>query len=265
MRKNITVIRRNLSFEYEEIVDLHDCVPGDFVKLVAGDRVPADLQLIKANSLFVDQSMLTGESMPCLKYAKEQSKVLINYDIVNESLIEFAKKKTFLDKVKKALFSCLKDKFGLDVQDNNIKFDNKILNQFDQVDLCFMGTSVVSGFGLGVVLATGQKTFLGVMSEHLSFHKSITSFSKGVKQISLVFIILMLILTIPLLFIEGFNLNLVDRKEDYDAKQRWIQGFQFALSVAVGLIPEMLPILLNANLGNEWIILIYVFLNFYYI
>lgn len=117
--------------EYEEIIDLTDCVPGDFIKLSAGDRIPADIQLIKANSLFVDQSILTGESMPCLKYVEKIGDVSINYDLNEIDFYNLRKKKTWSDKLKGSVFSCLKDNFGLELSFEKVTFDNKVLAKFD--------------------------------------------------------------------------------------------------------------------------------------
>ena len=241
-----TVIRRNALFEYEEIVDLSDCVPGDFVKLSAGDRVPADIQLVKANSLFVDQSLLTGEPMPCLKYVERGDAVMINYNLTNSDLYQI--KKTWFQRLKASGLLCLKNNFGLDIQEEKITFDSKVLQQFDKNDLLFMGTNVISGSGLGIVLATGKRTFFGLMSEHISFHKPITSFNKGIKQISLVFILMMAIITLPIILLKGFDP--FDELDQMSTSARWVYAAQFALSVAVGLTPEMLPCILNANLAK---------------
>ena len=199
--------------------------------------------------MFVDQSILTGEPMPCLKYVKELKEVTINYDLNNSDYCCLKKKKSLLTKSMDCLLGCLKDNFGIDMQEEKIRFDSSILVQFDKNDLCFMGTSVISGSGLGVVIATGKHTFFGVMSEQVSFHKPLTSFNKGIKQISMIFILLMVIITLPIILLKGFGLFTMD--ENYlSVGERWIYAAQFALSVAVGLTPEMLPMILNANLAK---------------
>lgn len=103
-----------------------------------------------------------------------------------------------------------------------------------------MGTNVISGSCLGVVLATGKCTFFGIMSEQISFHKPVTSFSKGIKQISLIFILFMGIITVPVILIKGFDI--FNENSELSTKERWIYAAQFALSVAIGLTPEMLPL-----------------------
>lgn len=173
VKKSITVIRRNLLFEYEEIVDLSDCVPGDFIKLSAGDRVPADIQLVKANSLFVDQSILTGEPMPCLKYVDrgEDDVIVINYNLNKPDFYRAMNRKSWRQRVHRFCLSFLKHNFGLDVGEEKFVVDSNVIVQFDKNDLVFMGTNVISGSALGVVLATGKCTFFGTMSEQISFHK----------------------------------------------------------------------------------------------
>ena len=229
VKKKITVIRRNPLFEYEEIVDMSDCVPGDFIKLSAGDRVPADIQLIKANCLFVDQSILTGEPMPCLKYVINLKEVTINYDLKENSNFDKFKrknKKSVFKRAQECMCACLKNNFGLELLDDKVTFDKQILVQFDKNDLLFMGTSIITGSGLGIVLATGKQTFFGIMSEQLSFHKPLTSFNKGIKQISIIFIALMTIITIPIILIKGFDL--FNEKEGMSSSARWIYAGNFS-------------------------------------
>lgn len=98
------------------------------------------------------------------------------------------------------------------------------------------------------MLATGKRTFFGVMSEHISFHKPITSFNKGIKQISLIFILMMCVITLPIILLKG--IDPFNELAQMTRGARWIYAAQFALSVAVGLTPEMLPCILNANLAK---------------
>lgn len=160
------------------------------------------MQLIKANSLFVDQSILTGESMPCFKYVNDCKKIIIDYDI-NNALINIKMKKKFSLKIWNFFLSCLKNSFGFYISDKKVKLNNTLM-QFDRNDLCFMGTSIISGSGQGIVLATGANCFIGLMSEQISFHKPLTSFNKGIQKISIVFIVLMVIILIPIIIFKGF-------------------------------------------------------------
>lgn len=248
IKKNITVIRRDKEgLEFEEICDLRDCVPGEFVKLKGGDLVPAEVQLIKTNNFSVDQSILTGESIPSMKYVVEFNEIQIDYDIDAANSISL-KKTSLPTKMKNFFFSCLRNNLGLELnhQEQKTELDIDVMNHFDQSDLCFMGTSVISGSAIGVILATGQKTFFGVMSEKIAFQKPISAFNKRIKRVSGLFILLMLIICIPIIIFKGFNVfKRQDEEEETEEqiKGRWLLALQFALSVAVGLTPEMLPMI----------------------
>ncbi|KAJ3097889.1 hypothetical protein HK100_005230 [Physocladia obscura] len=107
-----------------------------------------------------------------------------------------------------------------------------------------LGTSVSSGIGLAVVVATGNQTYMSFMAAKLAKATPKSAFDKGVVSVSLAFMTLMAIMS-PLVFlIQGFS------------GQGWLNAFQFALTVAVGLIPEMMPMILNANLAKGAISLI---------
>lgn len=108
----------------------------------------------------------------------------------------------------------------------------------DYENLCLMGTNVVSGSGKGIVLLTGNDTYLGSMSASLSNTKSRNSFEDSVNKVSHVLLKLMLIM-VPLIFVINAIL-----------KQDLLQAFLFALTVAVGLTPEMLPVILSSGLAR---------------
>ena len=102
----------------------------------------------------------------------------------------------------------------------------------------YMGTNVVSGTATAVVLATGSRSYLGSLAHNLSGQRVQTSFDRGVKSVSWLLIRFMLVMVPVVLLINGFD------------KHNWGQAFLFALSVAVGLTPEMLPLIVTANLGK---------------
>jgi len=114
----------------------------------------------------------------------------------------------------------------------------QIQNPLELTNLCFLGTSVISGAGTAVVIETGSNTYLGSLAKTIVAHKSITSFEKGVNDVSFLLLRFMLVMA-PLVFlINGF------------IKGNWTEAFFFALSVAVGLTPEMLPMIVTANLAR---------------
>ncbi len=104
--------------------------------------------------------------------------------------------------------------------------------------LVFMGSNVVSGTAQGVVIATGDDTLFGGMARTLAGKRDWTSFDLGVNKVSWVFIRFMLCMAPVVLLLNGFT------------KGDWLQACLFALSVAVGVTPEMLPVIVTANLAK---------------
>jgi P-type Mg2+ transporter len=109
---------------------------------------------------------------------------------------------------------------------------------FDLPNACFMGTNVVSGTAKAVVVATGPRTYLGSLASHLVGKRATTGFDRGVNGVSWLLIRFMLVM-VPLVFV----INGV-------TKGNWVGAFFFAVSVAVGLTPEMLPMIVTANLAR---------------
>jgi Mg2+-importing ATPase len=103
-------------------------------------------------------------------------------------------------------------------------------------NLCLMGTNVVSGTGHAVVVARGEDTLFATLALKAVAQRSFTSFDRGINSISWLFIRFMLLLVPVVLLLNGFT------------KGDWASAFLFALSVAVGLTPEMLPVVIAANL-----------------
>jgi P-type Mg2+ transporter len=111
-------------------------------------------------------------------------------------------------------------------------------NLFDLRNICFMGTNVVSGSATAVVLATGDRTYFGNMAKALSSQREPTSFDKGVNSVSWLLIRFMCIM-VPIVFV----LNGV-------TKHDWLQALLYAISIAIGLTPEMLPMIVTTNLAK---------------
>ena len=109
----------------------------------------------------------------------------------------------------------------------------------DIKNLCFMGTNVDIGSASAIVLSTGANTYFGSMAKALTTHETQqTSFDLGVNKVSWLLIRFMLIMVPVVFFIAGFT------------KGDWLQALMFALSVAVGLTPEMLPVVVTSNLAK---------------
>ncbi|WP_236187211.1 magnesium-translocating P-type ATPase [Pseudomonas protegens] len=108
----------------------------------------------------------------------------------------------------------------------------------DLPNICFMGTNVVSGTATAVVVATGSRTYFGSLARSIVGSRTQTAFDRGVNSVSWLLIRFMLVMVPIVLLINGF------------AKGDWAEAFMFALAVAVGLTPEMLPMIVSANLAK---------------
>ena len=179
-----TVVRAGKEAE----IPLKQLVPGDVVKLAAGDMIPADVRLIAAKDLFITQATLTGESLPVEKLDTPETRMGI-------APLEFA-------------------------------------------NICFLGTSVESGAATAVILATGPQTYFGSMAQSMTGKPVQTSFDKGVQGFTWLMIRFMMVM-VPLVFlINGFT------------KHNWQEAFFFSIAVAVGLTPEMLPMIVSVCLSK---------------
>jgi len=108
----------------------------------------------------------------------------------------------------------------------------------DSPNLAFMGTNVMSGSAVGVVVVTGDDTVFGEIAKTVSVKPVQTSFEKGVNAVSWVLIRFMLIMVPTVLLINGFT------------KGDWWEAFMFGISIAVGLTPEMLPMIVTTCLAK---------------
>jgi len=103
---------------------------------------------------------------------------------------------------------------------------------------CFLGTSVTSGAARGVVVNTGTRTMFGSISQRLTESREETSFDKGVRSFTWLMIRFMVIMVFAVFFIVGMT------------KGDWVGALLFGLSIAVGLTPEMLPMIVTVNLAK---------------
>jgi Mg2+-importing ATPase len=108
---------------------------------------------------------------------------------------------------------------------------------------CFMGTNVVSGTATAVIAATGDATFFGAVAKDIAGARPLTSFDKGISKVSWMLVQFLMVMT-PLVFlINGLS------------KGDWLQSLLFAVSVAVGLTPEMLPMIVTTNLAKGAVVM----------
>lgn len=108
----------------------------------------------------------------------------------------------------------------------------------DTKNLAFMGSNVVSGSANAIIVATGDDTILGDMAKDISEDAIQTSFEKGVNSVSWLLIKFMLIMVPIVFFINGIT------------KGDWLEAGLFAISIAVGLTPEMLPMIVTTSLAK---------------
>jgi Mg2+-importing ATPase len=111
-------------------------------------------------------------------------------------------------------------------------------NPLERGNLCFMGTNVISGSALGLAVATGRRTYFGSLARSVMGHRSLTSFDHGVNSVTRVLIAFMLVMVPVVFLINGL------------VKGDWREAFLFAIAIAVGLTPEMLPMVVTANLAR---------------
>jgi P-type Mg2+ transporter len=174
-------------------VPLHDVVPGDIVVLHAGDVVPADLRIVSSTDLVVDQSVLSGESLPVPKTAVAPAKRQHGHP--RESVV-------------------------------------------DTPSLCFSGTAVVAGSASAVVIATGGHTYFGALARSAGGLRPESSFDRGVRTVGWTLVRFMLVMA-PIVFVVNGMVS-----------GNWTQAAMFAVAVAVGLTPEMLPVIVTTNLAR---------------
>lgn len=196
LRANTTIddLRRSVALRAKVLRDGRECelpverlVPGDVVRLVAGDLVPADGRLIEARDLFVNQALLTGEPYPVEKRAADLPRAV--------------------------------DPGGA-------------------TNTLFMGTSVISGTGRAVVLRTGSATLLGGMAHSLTAPPPPTDFEIGVRHFGL---LILRVTVFLVLFVLLANVLF---------HRPWLESLMFAVALAVGLTPELLPMVVTVTLAR---------------
>ncbi len=200
VRTTATVLRRS-SYSAQALtleVPIRELVPGDIIKLSAGDMIPADVRLLASRDLFISQAILTGEAIPIEKY---------------DAMGNVSQKSS----------------------EDDVASEHALL---ELSNICLMGTNVASGTATAVVVATGGRTYFGSLAKSIVGSRSQTAFDRGVNSVSWLLIRFMLVMVPIVLLINGFT------------KGDWSEAALFALAVAVGLTPEMLPMIVSSNLAK---------------
>ncbi|NVO04607.1 MAG: magnesium-translocating P-type ATPase, partial [Rhodoferax sp.] len=117
-------------------------------------------------------------------------------------------------------------------------------NPLELENILFMGTNVVSGSATAVVITTGNNTYFGALAQRVTATDRMpTAFQAGVNKVAWLLIRFMFVMTPLVFFINGFT------------KNDWTEAFLFAMSIAVGLTPEMLPMIVTSTLAKGAVIL----------
>ena len=172
----------------DQEVPLKMLVPGDIIRLAAGDMVPADARLLSAKDLFLNQAALTGEALPVERKAATPA---------------------------------------ADIQ-----------NPLELANLCFLGSNVESGSATAVVIHTGNRTYFGSLAAGIVGQRQLTSFDLGINKFTWLMIRFIAVMVPAVFLINGFF------------RHNWLDAFLFAMAVAVGLTPEMLPMIVTVNLSK---------------
>jgi Mg2+-importing ATPase len=117
--------------------------------------------------------------------------------------------------------------------------DAKAINPLELDNILFMGTNVVSGSATAVVIGTGNATYFGALARRVTAaDRAPTAFQSGVNKVSWLLIRFMFVMAPLVLFVNGFT------------KADWMEALLFAMSIAVGLTPEMLPMIVTSTLAK---------------
>lgn len=168
-------------------IQISEIVPGDVIRLSAGDIVPADSKILAAKDFFVDQSALTGESFP----AEKSPSANMGYVTITE-----------------------------------------------RSDCIFMGTSVVSGTATAVVAKTGSSTEFGKIAKKLAARVPETEFERGLRKFGYLIMQVTFLLVILVFFVNALY------------RRGVLESLLFSVALAVGVTPELLPMIVSINLSK---------------
>ncbi|HEV9038596.1 MAG TPA: magnesium-translocating P-type ATPase, partial [Puia sp.] len=127
---------------------------------------------------------------------------------------------------------------SLPVEKNEKAMPNPSGNPLEVHHCCFLGTNVVSGSATALVVTTGSHTYFGALAHSIIGDRPPTSFDKGINRFTWLMIRFIFIMVPAVFIINGFS------------RHDWLEAFLFSLAVAVGLTPEMLPMIVSVNLSK---------------
>ena len=188
LKKTVAVRATVLRDGHSQDIPIADLVPGDVVLLAAGDLIPADSRLFEAKDFFINQSLLTGESYPVEKHARELPAPAADLSQAENAV--------------------------------------------------FMGTSVISGMAKAMVCRTGADTAVGNIAESLMVKPPPTAFELGTQSFGMLIMRLTFLLVLFVFLINAFF------------HRPFLESFLFAIALAVGLTPELLPMVITVTLSR---------------
>jgi P-type Mg2+ transporter len=188
IRKQIAITGTVFRDGREQELPIALLVPGDIVRLKAGDLVPADARLLAVKDLHVRESVLTGESLP----------------------------------VEKSVTDLSKEKNGVGDASNSV----------------FLGTAVQTGIGTAVIVCTGRDTACGEIARHLATRPPETEFGRGVRHFGMMLTWVTMLLVLFVLLV-----NIIFHRPV-------LESFLFAVALAVGMTPEMMPMIITVTLAQ---------------
>jgi Mg2+-importing ATPase len=188
LKKTVAVRATVLRDGHSQDIPIADLVPGDVVLLAAGDLIPADCRLLEAKDFFINQSLLTGESYPVEKHARELPAPAADLSQAENAV--------------------------------------------------FMGTSVISGMAKAMVCRTGADTAVGNIADSLTVKAPPTAFELGIQSFGMLIMRLTFLLVLFVFLINAFF------------HRPFLESFLFAIALAVGLTPELLPMVITVTLSR---------------
>ena len=188
LKKVVAVRATVLRDSHSQEIQIAGLVPGDVVVLAAGDLIPADCRLLEAKDFFINQSLLTGESYPVEKHARELPALAADLSQAENAV--------------------------------------------------FMGTSVISGMAKAMVCRTGADTAVGDIADSLAVKAPPTAFELGTQSFGMLIMRLTFLLVLFVFLINAFF------------HRPFLESFLFAIALAVGLTPELLPMVITVTLSR---------------
>jgi Mg2+-importing ATPase len=188
IRKQVATTAAVLRDGHELELPIAELVPGDIIRLNAGDLAPADARLLDSKDLRVRESALTGESLPVDKAAKDLA--------AGQHAIA------------------------------------------DAANSVFLGTAVQTGIGTAVIVRTGKGTAFGEIAQRLAMRPPETEFGRGIRHFGLMITRVIMLLVLFVLLV-----NIVLHRP-------FLESFLFAIALAVGMTPEMMPMIITITLAQ---------------